>query len=108
MVTRPPESADVFRVLADPTRRAILDALRVGRQPVGRIARRFPVSRPAISKHLRVLREADLVIERKEGRQRICELNVEPLRRVDDWLRDYRRFWAGKLRRLKQYVESQE
>ena len=107
MVTGQHESADVFRALADPTRRAILDALRVGKQPVGRIARGFPVSRPAISKHLRVLREADLVTEHKEGRQRICALNVKPLRRVDDWLNDYRQFWAGKLQRLKRYVESQ-
>jgi DNA-binding transcriptional ArsR family regulator len=108
MVTGKPAHGDVFRALADPTRRAILDSLRVGRQPVGRIARGFRVSRPAISRHLRVLRQARLVIERKEGRQRVCELNVQPLRHVDDWLNEYRRFWAGKLQRLKKYAESQE
>ena len=108
MVTSRSVSVDVFRALADPTRRAILDALRAGSQPVGRIARRFPVSRPAVSRHLRVLREADLVIERKEGRERICELNPRPLRRVDGWLNEYRRFWAVKLTRLKKYVESRK
>jgi DNA-binding transcriptional ArsR family regulator len=94
--------------LADPTRRAILDGLRIGEQPVGNIASSFSVSRPAISKHLRVLREAGLVVERREGRQRIYELNVEPLRRVDDWLNEYRQHWAGKLERLKRYAESQK
>ncbi len=108
MVTRKPQAADVFHALADPTRRAILHALRGNRQPVGRIARKFPVSRPAISKHLRVLRHAHLVIEHKEGRHRICELNPEPLRRVDDWLNEYRQLWTGKLRRLKEYVESSQ
>jgi DNA-binding transcriptional ArsR family regulator len=108
MVTGQNESTEIFRALADPTRRAILDSLRAGEQPVGNIANSFAVSRPAISKHLRVLREAGLVIERREGRQRIYELHAEPLRRVDDWLGEYRRFWAGNLRRLKQYVESQE
>jgi DNA-binding transcriptional ArsR family regulator len=108
MVTNQDEAGDIFRALADPTRRAILDGLRIGEQPVGNIASGFSVSRPAISKHLRVLREASLVIERKEGRQRIYELNVEPLRYVDDWLNEYRQSWAGKLGRLKRYAESQK
>ncbi len=107
MVTRRGESTEVFRALADPTRRAILDALRVGEQAVGRIARGFSVSRPAISKHLRVLRDAKLVIERREGRRRIYELNAAPLRSVDDWLNEYRQFWTGNLQRLKEYIESQ-
>jgi DNA-binding transcriptional ArsR family regulator len=99
---------EVFRALADPTRRAILGRLRAGRQPVGSLARSFPVSRPAISKHLRILREAKLVIDQKQGRERFCELNVEPLRQVDQWLDEYRRFWAVNLERLKSYVESTE
>ena len=99
---------DVFRALADPTRRAILDSLRAGRQPVGRIARRFRVSRPAVSRHLRVLRRARLVIASKQGRERICRLNAGPLRGVDEWLADYRRSWTGRLGRLRRYVESRE
>ena len=99
---------EVFRALADPTRRAILGHLRAGRQPVGSLARSFPVSRPAISKHLRILREAQLVVEQKQGRERYCSLNVEPLQQVDQWLDEYRRFWTVNLERLKSYVESNE
>jgi DNA-binding transcriptional ArsR family regulator len=107
MVTRTPPADPVFRALADPTRRAILQALRLGGMPVGGLTERFPVSRPAISRHLRVLRGARLVTERRQGRLRICELNSEPLRQIDAWLADYRRLWTGKLARLKQHLESQ-
>jgi DNA-binding transcriptional ArsR family regulator len=99
---------DVFRALADPTRRAILSLLREGSQPAGSIAREFPVSRPAISKHLRLLRLADLVVETKEGRNRLYELNAGPLKEVDDWLSFYRHMWQHKLRNLKHFVEDQE
>lgn len=99
---------DVFQALADPTRRAILALLRQGSQPVGSIARDFPVSRPAISKHLRILREADLVTEIKVGRNRLYELNAEPLRNVDDWLAHYRHMWQHQLRNLKRFVEEKE
>jgi len=75
-----------FGALADPTRRAVLDLLRRGAQPAGQIARAFPISRPAISKHLRLLRRAHLVEERREGRLRVYQLNPEPLRSVDSWL----------------------
>src|ERR1700756_2613911 len=79
-----------FSALADPTRRAVLDLLRTGSQPAGRIAQAFPISRPAISKHLRLLRRAHLVDERREGRLRVYQLNPEPLRAVDSWLDQYR------------------
>ena len=72
-----------FQALADPTRRAVLDLLRRGSQAAGQIASAFPVSRPAISKHLRLLRRAHLVHERRDGRHRVYELNPEPLRVVD-------------------------
>ena len=97
---------DVFQALADPTRRAILTLLRQGSQPVGSIARDFPISRPAISRHLRVLREAELVSEIKIGRNRLYELNAGPLRNVDDWLAHYRHLWQHQLRNLKRYVEQ--
>jgi DNA-binding transcriptional ArsR family regulator len=99
---------DVFRALADPTRRAILSLLREGSQPVGSIAREFPVSRPAISKHLRLLRLAGLVVETKEGRNRLYELNAAPLKEVDDWLSFYRYLWQHKLRNLKHFLEDHE
>ncbi len=96
-----------FHALADPTRRAVLDLLRQGSQPAGQIARAFPVSRPAISKHLRLLRRAHLVSERREGRHRFYRLNPGPLKAVDSWLEQYRVFWSVKLAGLKTFVEAE-
>jgi DNA-binding transcriptional ArsR family regulator len=96
-----------FQVLADPTRRAVLDLLRSGTQPAGQIAKAFPVSRPAISKHLRLLRRAHLVQERREGRHRLYQLNPEPLKAVDSWLEQYRVFWQTSLANLKTFVEAE-
>ena len=73
---------------------------------MGSIAVRFDTTRPAVSKHLRILRQARLVRERRDGRLRICGLNVEPLKQVDAWLDEYRRFWAAGLKRLKRHLES--
>jgi len=96
-----------FQALADPTRRAVLDLLRRGSQPAGEIAGAFPVSRPAISKHLRLLRRAHLVREHREGRHRVYQLNPEPLRAVDSWLNQYRIFWKMNLTNLKAFVETE-
>jgi DNA-binding transcriptional ArsR family regulator len=103
---RPP--AAVFRAVADPTRRAILDMLLDGERTVGEIAERFAVSRPAVSKHLRILRGARLVRARRDGRQRFCTLDPEPLRTIDAWLDGYRREWQSRLARLKQYAEAND
>ena len=96
-----------FNALADPTRRAVLDLLRAGTRPAGDIARAFTVSRPAISKHLSILRRAHLVEERREGRHRLYQLNPEPLREVDTWLQQYREFWTTSLNNLKAFVEAE-
>jgi DNA-binding transcriptional ArsR family regulator len=96
-----------FHALADPTRRAVLDLLRRGEQPAGKIANAFPVSRPAISKHLRQLRKAHLVVEHRRGRHRLYQLNPEPLKAVDSWLEEYRRFWQMNLESLKTFVEDE-
>jgi DNA-binding transcriptional ArsR family regulator len=96
-----------FQALADPTRRAVLDLLRRGSQPAGQIASAFPVSRPAISKHLRLLRRARLVREHREGRHRVYQLNPEPLRAVDSWIEQYRVFWSTSLTNLKAFVEAE-
>ena len=101
-------AAAAFGALADPTRRAVLDLLRRGSLPAGRIAEAFPVSRPAISKHLRLLRRARLVRERREGRRRLYQLNPGPLRAVDSWLNDYRIFWQSSLHDLKAFVETRQ
>ena len=97
----------VFQALADPRRRAVLDLLRAGSLSAGAIARQFPVSRPAISKHLRILRRARLVQERRDGRLRLYRLNPEPLSAVDSWLEGYRSFWQANLSSLKSLVESE-
>jgi DNA-binding transcriptional ArsR family regulator len=107
MVTpRPARQDAVFRAIADPTRREILRLLRGGRHSVGDLASNFTQSRPAISKHLRLLRQAGLVVTRQRGTARICELNARPLRAVDGWLRDYEALWSASLRSLKRYVED--
>ena len=105
--TLPRITENAFSALADPTRRAVLDLLRTGTKPAGEIARAFPVSRPAISKHLRILRRAHLVEERREGRHRIYQLNPEPLKSVDMWLEHYRSFWTTSLTNLKSFVEAE-
>ena len=103
--TRLPDAT--FSALADPTRRAVLDLLRSGTRPAGDIARAFTVSRPAISKHLSILRRAHLVEERREGRHRMYHLNPEPLKAVDSWLNQYRQFWTASLNNLKAFVEAE-
>ena len=95
----------IFRAIAHPTRREILRVLRGGQQTVGQIASNFATSRPAISRHMRLLRSAGLVVTREQGAVRLCELNARPLRAVDDWLRDYNSFWRDSLRSLKRHVE---
>jgi DNA-binding transcriptional ArsR family regulator len=96
-----------FHALSDPTRRAVLDLLRGGSQPAGRIASSFQVSRPAISKHLRLLRRAHLVQEKREGRNRVYQLNPAPLKAVDSWIEQYRVFWERSLTSLKAFVEAE-
>jgi len=93
--------------LADPTRRALLDVLRTGPQAAGQIAEAFPISRPAISKHLRQLRKAHLVKENRRGRHRFYQLNPAPLKAVDSWLANYRQFWQLNLANLKTFVEDE-
>jgi DNA-binding transcriptional ArsR family regulator len=107
MVTIKRKQAEaVFKAIADPTRREILRLLRTEPRTVGGIASNFRTSRPAISKHLRLLRSAGLIKTRKNGTARICELNAKPLRAVHDWIRDYEAFWDENLRNLKKYVEG--
>jgi DNA-binding transcriptional ArsR family regulator len=98
-------SADVFHVIADPTRRAILDLLAQGERPAQELGAPFPISQPAVSKHLAVLREAGLVSHRQERGMRIYRLEAGPLHEVFDWVRHYGRFWDAKLLALGQYLD---
>jgi DNA-binding transcriptional ArsR family regulator len=100
------QSDAVFKAISDPTRREILGLLRGGGRTVGDVAANFRTSRPAISRHIRLLRRAGLVATRKRGTARICQLNATPLRVVNHWLGDYRQFWDENLRRLKKFVEE--
>ena len=97
----------VFRAIADPTRRQILGLLRGRACTVNDIAKNFRTSRPAISRHLRLLRAVGLVVSDRRGTARICRLNPQPLRVVDAWLRDYQELWRESLRGLKRYVEEE-
>jgi DNA-binding transcriptional ArsR family regulator len=105
---RATSSASPFLAIADPTRRAILDRLRAGDAPVAQIAAGFAMTRPAVSRHLRVLRDARLVRERRggeDGRQRVYQLTPGPLRDVARWAESYQVFWHDSLSRLKRHVE---
>lgn len=102
MVTYDPA---VYSAIADPVRRAILDRLSQGDRAAGDIAAAFPISRPAVSRHLRVLRQAGLVTERRVAQSRIYSFRPEPLREVGLWLDHYRVFWAARIHDLKRYVE---
>ncbi len=99
-----------FEAIADPTRRAILDTLMTsGPTRAGDLAKHFPkISRPAVSKHLRVLRGAQLVQQDSRGREIWYELSPVPLSRVQSWLESYQGYWESRLKALKETVESQE
>lgn len=88
---------EALAALADPVRRELVALLAHGEVAAGDLADRFPVSRPAVSRHLRVLREAGLVTSRAEGKRRLYALDPRPLRELDDWLEPYRDLWARRL-----------
>lgn len=98
--------ADTFTAIAHPVRRKLLDLLVVEEQSVSELAARFPVTRPAISQHLRVLLEAGLVTERRQGRERIYRLEPRPLKELDTWLESYRHLWEARLDRLGEYLRE--
>jgi DNA-binding transcriptional ArsR family regulator len=95
-----------FAVLAEPTRRRILDLLREQPRPVGEIVDALPLSQPGVSKHLRVLREAGLVEARPEAQRRVYAVRAEPLAEVDAWLAPYRTLWADRLDALERHLEE--
>jgi len=99
-------SPDVFRAIADPKRRRILDLLRQGERPVGDLVPHLGVSIGAVSQHLRVLRECGLVTQRKDGRHRRYSVSPEPLRAVVAWTAPYARFWKSRLSRLGDHLDE--
>jgi DNA-binding transcriptional ArsR family regulator len=95
-----------FAALADPTRRAILTQLAKGEASVTELAKPFEMSLPAISKHLKVLERAGLVVRGREAQWRPCRLEIEPLKDAADWLEQYRQFWEQNLDRLDDYLQQ--
>jgi DNA-binding transcriptional ArsR family regulator len=96
-----------FRAIAAPARRAILDLLRQGEHSVNELVEAFDLTQPAISQHLKVLREAGLVALEQRGRQRVYRLHAEPLREVYDWIGHYETFWRRKLDALGDYLDKE-
>jgi len=99
---------DVFQAIADPTRRAIIGMIAREAVNVNTIAEKFDVSRQAISLHLKVLSECGLLNIQQLGRERICELKLEKLNEVHEWVEQYHKLWTGRLKDLKTFVEQEE
>src|SRR3954471_11609135 len=95
-----------FEVLAEPNRRRILDLLRVGERPVGDLVAALHVSQPAVSKHLRVLRDAGMVDVRVDAQRRVYRVRTEPLQELDEWLRPYRELWSSRLDALERHLDG--
>jgi DNA-binding transcriptional ArsR family regulator len=98
----------MIEVIAEPSRRRILDALTSGEQPVQALVERLEMTQPAVSKHLRVLRDAGLVAVRAEGQRRIYRVRPEPLMELDRWLEPYRQMWRESLDRLAEHLVHDE
>ena len=94
-----------YAALADPTRRAILARLALGEATVGEIAEPFPISGPAVSRHLKVLEEAQLIARSRRGQQFVLRLNPEGLKSAQEWLDYYRAFWTGAFDRMDQHLK---
>lgn len=99
---------DAFNVLADPTRRQIIEGLCQGERAFGEIAEQFDISNPAVSQHLKVLRNAGIVSSRAEAQRRIYRLTEQGLIEVDEWLNHVRRFWNRRLDNLEQVLREEE
>ncbi len=100
--------SSIFGALADPTRRAILATLAGGDRTVGELGAPFPISQPAISRHLRVLEEAGLISRRRRATARLSHLQAEPLREAVSWLAGYREFWEESFERLDELLASMQ
>ena len=99
---------DVFQAIADPTRREILD--QIAHQPLNlnSVAEQFEISRPAISKHIKILTECGLIVIRQQGRERFCEAQLQKLNEVSKWIEQYRVFWSSKLDALESFLNKPE
>ena len=97
---------DVFQAIADPTRRAIINMIAGEQLNLNAVADQFDISRPAISKHIKILTECGLIVIKQQGRERYCEAKLAKLNEVSDWVEQYRQFWNAKLDSLESYLEE--
>ena len=97
---------DVFQAIADPNRRAILSLLATQRLTLNGVAEKFRISRPAISRHIKILKECGLVVIHQRGRERYCEAKLDRLQEVSDWVEKSRQLWEGRLDRLDEYLQE--
>ena len=97
---------DVFQAIADPTRRAIINMIAHQSLNLNSVAAQFDVSRPAISKHIKILTECGLVVIKQQGRERFCEAKLDRLNEVSDWVEPYRKLWMAKLNALEIYLDE--
>ncbi len=96
---------DVFQAIADPNRRAIIQLLSKNRLTLNGVADNFDISRPAISKHIKILAECGLIVITQQGRERYCEAKLQKLNEVSKWIEEYRVFWTDKLDALEEFLE---
>ena len=97
---------DVFQAIADPTRRKIIGMIAHHSLNLNAVADHFNISRPAISRHIKILNECGLINIKKQGRERYCEAKLQKLNEVDKWIEQYREFWTGKLNALENFLEK--
>ena len=97
---------DVFQAIADPTRRQIINLVAHRSLNLNSVAEQFDVSRPAISKHIKILTECGLIMMKKEGRERFCEAKLEKLNEVSEWVEKYKEFWETRLDALEMYLDK--
>ncbi len=99
---------DVFQAIADPTRRQIIELLATGSMNLNAVAENFEISRPAISKHIKILTECGLITIRQEGRERYCDAQFDQLKEVTEWTSYYSKLWDKKLNALQQYLAKEK
>jgi DNA-binding transcriptional ArsR family regulator len=99
---------DVFQAIADPTRRAIINMIATQSLNLNAVAENFDVSRPAISKHIKILTECGLIVIKQQGRERFCEAKLDKLNEVSHWVEQYRQFWEQKLDSLERYLHEMQ
>lgn len=99
---------DVFQAIADPKRRAIIGLLANRRLTINAVAEHFPISRPAISKHIKILVESGLVVVHRQGREKYCEARLDKLNEISSWVEQYQKIWEQRFDRLDEYLNEMQ